>query len=184
MLKYRKPEVILICLRTELIQSLNLLFPDGDLRTQKFLSHPSSLPFFKAIIDHLSFTNRRESQTIVSEEPVLDPGRIYLCEFYHFRDHIAEIAYEFSSPPPKVKQVWTDRRNALQWWTFWFAFAIFCFTIVFGVVTILLAGLQTRYAYEMLVIARDAAKSAKTCPPICCGIVSPTERRRSPVFGV
>jgi hypothetical protein len=181
-LKYSIPEVIPTCITTELIQSLNLLFPYGDLRTQKFLKRPSLLPFSQAITTQLPFTNKRDHQSFLSEEPMLDPGRMYLCEFYHFRDRIAEIAYEFSSPPPNIKQLWTDRRNALQWWTFWFAFAIFCFTVAFGAVTVLLAGLQTRYAYEMLVIARDAEQSAKACPPVSCGLSRRIEMGGLPAF--
>jgi hypothetical protein len=53
--------------------------------------------------------------------------------------------------------LWTDRRDRLQWYTFWFAVTILAFTLIFGIITIVLTAMQTAYAYESLQLARKAA---------------------------
>jgi len=39
----------------------------------------------------------------------------------------------FEQAPRSVLQMWHDRRNTMQWWTFWLAAVIAAMTVVFGV---------------------------------------------------
>ncbi|PMD57711.1 uncharacterized protein K444DRAFT_615108 [Hyaloscypha bicolor E] len=98
----------------ETILTLNLLFPDWDTDTIKF---------FKK--------KKNKHHHILIAEPAYYPAPIRLNEFSFWRDRLHELYVEFNSPPPAWKQLWKDRRNPLQWYTFWFAI------LTLGLVTIL-----------------------------------------------
>lgn len=127
----------------EYTKTMNLLFPSWDIKTQKFL--------------------RKKGQTFGMEGPVDYPGPLYLSDFHCWRDRLSTLYAEFCSPPPSMTQLFNDRRNVLQWYTFWFAVVILALTIVFGVVSSITACLSTKYTYEALVLAREAAASAQAC---------------------
>ena len=121
----------------ETLLSLSILFPNWNIATEKYL---------------------RESEHQDIHENILQyPCFAHLDQFHHWRGRMARLNLEFQSPGPKFKHIWVDRRNRLQWYTFWFAVAVLIFTIVFGVVTIVLTAMQTRYAYESLKLAKEAA---------------------------
>lgn len=70
-----------------------------------------------------------------------------------------------------MTQLFNDRRNVLQWYTFWFAVLIVGLTLVFGIISSVTAGLSTKFAYEALLLSREAADSSRACPPVACGFV-------------
>jgi hypothetical protein len=117
----------------ETMLSLRLLFPDWDPYTSKFFN--------------------KIDQNTLGEDGVY-PERIYLTNFHYWRDRLLEVCFEYQSPPSAWRQIWTDRRNRLQWYTFWLAVAIFILTIVFGLISSITACMQTIYAYEALELAR------------------------------
>jgi len=55
--------------------------------------------------------------------------------------------------PKNLGQLWRDKRNTLQWWTFWAV-------LVFGFVTVLLAVAQTVLAALQVFYAPRALRSA------------------------
>jgi len=127
----------------EYTKTMNLLFPSWDIKTQKFL--------------------KKKGQTFGMEGPVDYPGPLYLSDFHFWRDRLATLYTEFCSPPPSMTQLFNDRRNVLQWYTFWFAVVILALTVIFGVVSAVTSCLSTRYTYEALLLAREAAVSGQTC---------------------
>lgn len=127
----------------EYTKTMNLLFPSWDIKTQKFL--------------------KKKGQTFGMEGPVGYPGPLYLSDFHFWRDRLSTLYTEFCSPPPSMTQLFNDRRNVLQWYTFWFAVVILALTIIFGVISSITACLSTKYTYEALVLARVAAASAQAC---------------------
>lgn len=142
----------------EYCKTINFLFPNWDVASQDFL--------------------QRKKQTFGTEEPVDYPGLLYLSDFLYFRDRLSTLYAEFLSPPPSMTQLLNDRRNVLQWYTFWFAVLIVFLTMVFGLFSSVTSVLSTRYAYQSLLAALDAQASAKACPPITCGntVALPTPR--------
>jgi len=120
----------------ETILSLRLLFPDWDPQSSRLLRHIDK-PRFEGGYDHRSL--------------------VYLSDFHFWRDRLSELYLEYELPPVSWRQIWTDRRNKLQWYTFWLAFAILILTIAFGLISSVTACLQTKYAYEALQLARAAA---------------------------
>jgi hypothetical protein len=127
----------------EYLKTMNLLFPGRDIKTRKFL--------------------QRKRQMFCLEGPVNYPGPLYLSDFHFWRDRLSTLYTEFCSPPPSMTQLFNDRRNVLQWYTFWFAVVILALTIIFGLISSITAVLSTKYTYEALVLARVAAAS-QACP--------------------
>jgi hypothetical protein len=120
----------------ETLLSLRILFPNWNIATEKFLRRSRNLQLHDSLFEY--------------------PCNAHLDQFYHWRGRISRLHLEFRSPGPSFKNLWFDRRNRLQWYTFWFAVAIFIVTIVFGVITIILTALQTRYTYQSLQLARES----------------------------
>lgn len=141
--KISQSSIIPTTLINEVLVTLHLLFPIWDPST--FRMHPQ--------LQHHMFP-----------EDKVDSDHRYLSDFYHFRDRLAEIHWAFTSPPSSWRQIWTDRRNRLQWYTFWLAFAIFVLTLVFGFIASLTACLQTRYAYQALLLAQSSEQAGISSP--------------------
>jgi hypothetical protein len=123
----------------ETILSLRLLFPDWDPQSSKLLPHIEKYEYGGG----LNF-----------------PDCVCLSDFHFWRDRLSELCFEYESPPVSWRQIWTDRRNKLQWYTFWLAFTILILTVIFGMISSVTACLQTIYAYETLQLARGAAAQA------------------------
>ena len=112
----RIPRLVL----SETIRSLDLLFPFWDERTHKLLE--------------------REGQTFHQVRPFDDHRSLNLGEFEHWRDRLSELYDEvFQSPPVSWAQLWTDRRNPQQFWTFWIALIILGLTVISAICGIIQA---------------------------------------------
>jgi hypothetical protein len=100
--------------------SLDLLFPFWDDQTVKLLE--------------------KEKQTFHEYGPFEATKTLTLLDFDHWRDRLLEIHEEiFESPPVSWAQLWRDRRNPQQFWTFWVALMILLLTIVSTAATVLQA---------------------------------------------
>ncbi|KAE9374018.1 hypothetical protein N431DRAFT_335636 [Stipitochalara longipes BDJ] len=118
----------------ETITSLDLLFPHWDSQTANFmLQH-----------DH----------TFHLEGPFDNTRPLSLTEFSHWRNRILELHQVFNSPPTGWSQLWADRRNPLQWYTFWLAVVILILTVLFGMISSITSVMQTYYAREAWKMAR------------------------------
>lgn len=103
-------------LLNETIQSLNLLFPHWDPETNKLL--------------------KQHGQTFQQQGPYDLPASLDLSEFDHWRDRLLEIHdVVFQSPPASWRQLYRDRRNPQQFWTFWIALIILALTFSSTVLT-------------------------------------------------
>ena len=91
------------------------------------------------------------------------PKQLHLMDFFYWRDRLAELHTESQSYPTNWRLMWRDRRNPLQWYTFWFAVAVLVFTMIFGTITSVTACMMTRYSWQSLKLAREAAHSRPTC---------------------
>lgn len=142
--------------------SISILFPNWDLRTERFLHNAQNAQLY----DH----------------PFECPSHAHLNEFYHWRDRLARIHHELQSPGPGWRQLWSDRRNPLQWYTFWFAVAILILTVIFGTTTTVLTFLQTWYTYQGLQLARAGATTPSGSPSNAVDLdtVTDTPRSRGP----
>lgn len=93
----------------ETIQSLNLLFPLGDRDTNIFLT--------------------KEKQSFHLSRPhVMQADSMSFSDFDHWRDRLLEVREVLDAPPVSWAQLWRDRRNPQQFWTFWIALIILALT--------------------------------------------------------
>jgi hypothetical protein len=104
----------------EIKLSLDLLFPFWDNRTVAFL--------------------KKEQQTFQEYGPFEVTKTLTLLDFDYCRDRLLELHEEiFQSPPVSWAQLWRDRRNPQQFWTFWVALMILLLTVLSTVATIVQA---------------------------------------------
>lgn len=59
------------------------------------------------------------------------------------------------SQPRVLSQWWYDKRNAVQFYTFWVAILVFVVTMLFGLIQSIEGALQVYLAYEGLKQNRD-----------------------------
>jgi hypothetical protein len=95
----------------ETIWSLNLLFPQWDPQINTLL--------------------KRHGQNFQQAGPYDGPPTLNLVEFQYWRDRLSELHdVVYLSPPVSWAQLWRDRRNPQQFWTFWLALVILLLTFV------------------------------------------------------
>ncbi|TDZ16525.1 hypothetical protein Cob_v010488 [Colletotrichum orbiculare MAFF 240422] len=121
----------------ETLRTLALLFPENDSKSRKWTA----------------------SQIETKQDQQLDPGlakcgtlraherRLEQFSFWHDRLVILKQTFDESSPRT-LTQWWNDRRNSVQWYTFWVAIMVFAFTLFFGFVQSVEGGLQVWLAWE------------------------------------
>jgi hypothetical protein len=94
---------------------------------------------------------------------------IDLSEFVHWRRRLTILHQVFKRQPTKLYQMWHDRRNPLQWATFWLAATIAILTIVFGAISsytsfrqVSLA--QRAYDLSILQVCSENSRIQSLCP--------------------
>lgn len=104
----------------ETLLSLNLLFPFWDGETISLL--------------------KREKQSFHENGPYLrQTSSLTLADFDHWRDRLLELREILDAPPVSWAQLWRDRRNPQQFWTFWIALFILLLTILSFVASVIQA---------------------------------------------
>ena len=79
---------------------------------------------------------RNESRNLDANLRTLTPATRHVQEYDYWRDNLLTVWEVFErSQPSTVLQWWYDRRNIVQWWTFWVAFVILTLTIIFGLIS-------------------------------------------------
>jgi hypothetical protein len=127
----------------EAIATLDYLFPQ-DKATMAFLQEEEK--------------RHKIAINVLSLDPPTHRTTIRLKDFNYYHDRMLDVAYEYTNPPTSWRLVWKDRRNPVQFWTFWLGLGIFGFTILFGILASAYAGLQYKVAVQSL--HADAVKSA------------------------
>ncbi|KAF2178669.1 hypothetical protein K469DRAFT_731671 [Zopfia rhizophila CBS 207.26] len=116
---------------------------------------------FVAIFHHASFLKRqnrcwlkgypesyRIDKTLLKCDPLrLDDRQIEKFHFWHDRLIILKQAFD-QSRPATISQWWYDRRNGVQWYTFWVAVVVLFLTIFFGIVQSIEGALQVYKAFH------------------------------------
>lgn len=68
--------------------------------------------------------------------------------FWHRQLEVLQRTYG-KKTPSGLTQWWFDRRDRVQWATFWVAFVVFILTVVFGVISSVTGVLQVYAAYHV-----------------------------------
>ena len=118
----------------ETLRTLALLFPPHDPDTEKFLGMLDG----NTILD----------QQLTNCKPLrLSERQIQTYDFWHDLLVILKQAFD-QSRPATLSQWWHDRRNGVQWYTFWVAIVVLFLTIFFGMVQSIEGALQVYKAYH------------------------------------
>jgi hypothetical protein len=128
-------------LMNETLKTLDLLFPFGNADSRAFLQARNQ-PFFAT---HLSSM----------------PRTFDLGDFDYWRARLVDLYDAFNAPPFGFYQMWHDRRNPMQWWTFWLATLILILSVVFGTISVYTAFEQTALARESYQLALRQACDQK-----------------------
>ena len=71
----------------------------------------------------------------------LEDRQIEKFKYWHDRIIMLKQAFDESSPST-ISEWWHDRRNEVQWYTFWVAILVLCLTIFFGLVQSIEGAMQ------------------------------------------
>ena len=121
-------------LMEETLRTFALLFPQSDNDTAKWFS---KLPYSLHI----------DGQVVKCGHLKADDRHIENFKFWHDRLVILKQLFD-ESRPSTLSQWWCDRRNGVQWYTFWIAILVLFLTIFFGVVQSIEGALQVYKAYH------------------------------------
>jgi hypothetical protein len=130
-------------LAEETLRTLALLFParpkDGS--AQKWLR--------TGLCDKKK--SLRPDSDLLNCEP-LRPLDRKVEKFEYWRSELLTLKEIFDEPrPTSIRRLWHDRRNKVQWATFWVAMLILGLTIVFGLIQSIEGALQVEKAYHPVV---------------------------------
>lgn len=118
----------------ETLQTMSLLFPLHDKATQRWLRKHTS-------------TGRVDRALSTCGPLRLDDRQIEKFKYWHDRLIILKQAFD-QSRPSTISQWWHDRRNGVQWYTFWVAILVLFLTILFGLVQSIEGALQVYKAFH------------------------------------
>lgn len=133
-LKHVKNQLFPADLLQETLRTLALLFPPHEPDTEKFLRM-------------LDGTTLLDKQLANCKPLRLSERQIETYAFWHDRLVILKEAFD-QSRPATISQWWHDRRNGVQWYTFWVAIMVLFLTIFFGMVQSIEGALQVYKAYH------------------------------------
>ncbi|KAK3367854.1 hypothetical protein B0H63DRAFT_442549 [Podospora didyma] len=124
-------------LAEESLQTLALLFPSADRETKRWFA---KLPKSDNVLD---------AQLLHCGRLKTDDRQIDRFKFW--RERLVMLKQVFDEAQPgTMGQWWYDRRNGVQWYTFWVAVLVLVLTIVFGLVQSIEGGLQVYYSHQAL----------------------------------
>ncbi|KAF1842834.1 uncharacterized protein K460DRAFT_407219 [Cucurbitaria berberidis CBS 394.84] len=119
-------------LKEETLRTLSLLFPQHDRQTRHWLKKQSG----------------RFDDMLHRCDPIrLEDRQIEKFHFWHDRLVMLKQAFD-QSRPATMSQWWFDRRNGVQWYTFWISVLVLLLTIIFGIVQSIEGALQVYKAYH------------------------------------
>lgn len=82
---------------------------------------------------------------------VLRTDRRRIESFSYWRDRLVTLKQVFDESQPKtLSQWWHDRRNGVQWYTFWVAVLVLVLTILFGLIQCIEGALQVYASFKAL----------------------------------
>ncbi|KAK8029749.1 hypothetical protein PG993_011040 [Apiospora rasikravindrae] len=120
-------------LAAETLQTLALLCPSKDRETSRWLSRLPSLD------KRLGHCGRLKTELRQIER------------FRFWRDRLIMLKQAYDETQPKtLTQWWHDRRNGVQWYTFWVAVLVLVPTILFGLIQSVEGALQVYASFKSL----------------------------------
>lgn len=118
----------------ETLRTLALLFPKYDKKLRAWYNA-------QAMKHELDPTIADCGQLIADERQIES--------FKYWHDRLVVLKQVFDeSKPSTISQWWHDRRNSVQWYTFWVALVVLALTIFFGLVQSIEGALQVYASFH------------------------------------
>ncbi|KAJ4983254.1 hypothetical protein SVAN01_11267 [Stagonosporopsis vannaccii] len=121
-------------LAEETIRTLALLFPQTEARDRKWYRQLPSTFFLDPELmqcGHLTADDRQ------------------LENFEYWHDRLVVLKQVFDEASPKtISQWWYDRRNSVQWYTFWVAILVLVWTLITGLIQSIASIMQVYAAFN------------------------------------
>lgn len=118
----------------ETLQTFALLFPQSDKCTLEWFNK-------------LPYSLRLDRGVVKCGQLRADDRQVEKFKFWHDRLIILKQIFD-ESRPSTISQWWSDRRNGVQWYTFWVATLVLFLTTFFGIVQSVEGALQVYKAYH------------------------------------
>lgn len=112
----------------ETLRTLALLFPQSD---------PTVRKWYRQFSASLAL----DPQLIFCGHLKTDDRQIENFKYWHDRIVVLKQVFD-EATPQTLSQWWHDRRNGVQWYTFWIAIVVLCFTLLFGLIQSIEGALQ------------------------------------------
>ena len=113
------------------LRSLALLLPRANIESKRW--------YQKNLKRYPNLDPKAGDLTMASKDRVLD-------EYTFWKERLEIIVEAYNKSEPKaLPQWWNDRRNKVQWYTFWIAALVLLLTIVFGLIQSITGILQVYY---------------------------------------
>ncbi|KAL4881187.1 hypothetical protein BJY04DRAFT_207607 [Aspergillus karnatakaensis] len=120
----------------ETMQTLGLLFPKYDIATIKWFR-----------VQDRTVGNSLDPQ-VIGYAPI-EASQRTTASFHFWAERLAILNSTYDAAEPRtLGQWWADRRNPVQWATFWTAALVLALTIFFGIVQSVEGALQVYKAYH------------------------------------
>lgn len=121
---------------SETLQTLALLFPTADTEMRRW--------FLK-----VAATAQLDGRVIQCGR--LRSDRRQIEKFRFWRDRLVTLKQVFDEAQPKtLSQWWNDRRNGVQWYTFWVAVLVLALTVLFGFIQSVEGALQVYASFKSM----------------------------------
>ncbi|KAK8044207.1 hypothetical protein PG993_004231 [Apiospora rasikravindrae] len=121
----------------ETLRTLALLFPQSDRTVSSWL---------RSVDD-----DRSGVDLMVAKCGTLRSRDRRFERFLYWHDRLVILKQAFDDAKPrKLSQWWWDRRDGVQWYTFWVAVLVFALTLFFGLVQSIEGGMQVYLSYKSM----------------------------------
>lgn len=118
----------------ETLRTLALLFPENDAPSRRWCRR---LPDFRSMDPQVLFCGYLKTDNRQIEK------------FVHWHDRLVVLKQVFDEATPRtLSQWWHDRRNGVQWWTFWVAIVVLSLTLMFGFIQCITGIMQVYAAFH------------------------------------
>jgi hypothetical protein len=118
----------------ETLDTMALLFPKWDKKSRAWYEREASV---------------RGLDSYLIEVGQLTADKRRLENFSFWRDRLVVLKQVFDEARPNnIWQWWYDRRNGVQWYTFWVAILVLILTVFFGLVQSIEGALQVYKAFH------------------------------------
>lgn len=134
-------------LAEETLRTLALLFPQAEFSRARGADR-NKTTWLKKLYE------RYEKSNCVADRRLTRCGNLNTSErqvqnFKFWRDRLVVLKQAYDEATPStLSQWWHDRRNGVQWYTFWVAVLVLTLTIFFGLVQSIEGALQVYKAYN------------------------------------